>query len=125
MDDGVVPGGGVTLVELAESLKPTNKDPNISAKAILANALYKPFIQLHENAGLDGVAQLLLLLNHKAKMEEEKTGSSKGVGIDVNDSVGNVGHFVPMKERGIIDPTRVAKEAIQNAVSIAGTAMTM
>src|SRR3569833_1147160 len=45
MDDGVVPGGGVTLVELAESLKPTYKDPNISAKAILANALYKPFIQ--------------------------------------------------------------------------------
>ena len=47
--------------------------------------------------------------------------NSKGKGVDVNDP----SKQVDMKAAGVVDPTRVAKEAIQNAVSIAGTAMTM
>ncbi|MBX4191074.1 chaperonin GroEL, partial [Candidatus Saccharibacteria bacterium] len=47
--------------------------------------------------------------------------SKSGKGIDVN----NPTKLVDLKEKGVIDPTRVVKEAIQNAASIAGTAMTM
>jgi chaperonin GroEL len=46
----------------------------------------------------------------------------QGFGVNVSDPGDDV---IEMKEKGIVDPTRVIKEAIQNAVSIAGTAMTM
>ncbi len=120
MSEGVVAGGGVTMVELAESLKVDKSDPAFSGRSLLANALYQPFIQLLENAGKNGEAQLLLLLNHKAKAK-----NSGGVGVDVNDTESNIGHFIDVKAKGIVDPTAVTREAIQNAVSIAGTAMTM
>jgi chaperonin GroEL len=60
-------------------------------------------------------------LNGEAKLEKLLTEAGKGVGFDVN----KPDEFVNLKDAGIIDPTRVVKEAIQNAVSIAGTAMTM
>jgi len=47
--------------------------------------------------------------------------AKKGQGVDVN----NPSRLVDLKTAGVVDPTRVTKEAIQNAVSIAGTSMTM
>lgn len=128
LDEGIVPGGGVTLIELAEWLRAQNTktaNEDVNGAALLANALYQPFIQLLENAGKKGEAQLLLLLNHKAELEKKKKNSSKGIGVNVNNTDGNIGYFVNMKDNGIVDPARVTKEAILNAVSIAGTAMTM
>lgn len=129
LDEGVVTGGGVTMVNLAESLKVDPMDPRFTSNKLLADALYRPFEQLMENAGKNGEAQLLLLINFrkdnikKAKDNEKKEIKNKlqRYGVDVN----NFGKFVDMFESGIIDPTRVTREAIQNAVSIAGTAMTM
>lgn len=116
LDEGIVPGGGVTLLGLAESLKPEGKydpaDPSIVGRALLAEAMYKPFEQLMENAGLNGEAQARLLLAQR---------KNAGEGIDVNEP----GKIIDVKSKGIIDPARVTKEAIQNSVSIAGTAMTM
>ncbi len=113
-----MPGGGVTYLELAEWLKVDRDDPRVTGRVLLANALYKPFEQLMENAGLE--SQTLLLLNHREQLKKAKK-PYQGVGIDLNQP----GRFVQMKANGIVDPSRVVKEAIQNAVSVAGTAMTM
>ncbi len=61
-------------------------------------------------------------LNPDQWLPQIHNSSQKGYGIDVNESNGQL---VDMKEKGIVDPLRVTREAVQNAVSIAGTAMTM
>lgn len=104
--EGIVAGGGVTLVDLSKSVD----DSSVGAK-ILKEALLQPFRQLMLNAGL----------NSEAKLAEVLNSSKKGMGFDVN----HADKLVDMKTAGIIDPAKVTKEAITNAVSIAGTAMTM
>jgi chaperonin GroEL len=129
LDDGIVAGGGVTLVDLAKGLvkdvlpKGTEKGESVEAiasgimvsnpaKTILFSALIQPFMLLMENAGR----------NPHALLEKVLDSNSSGVGYDVNAPHGSP---VDVKVKGIVDPARVTKEAIQNAVSIAGTAMTM
>jgi len=118
--EGVVPGGGVTLINLTESisklqdkhLADTSKSYNLSFDAglgLLAKALEQPFRILMENAAINADE---FLPQVKAK---------SGQGVDVN----NPTKLVDLKSVGVVDPARVTKEAIQNAVSIAGTAMTM
>ncbi|MGB4759482.1 MAG: chaperonin GroEL [Candidatus Saccharimonadales bacterium] len=110
--DGIVPGGGVTLINLtgAVSLKSTD-DPAIAAgKTVLLNALEQPFRIILTNAGLNADEWLPQVRSGKA-----------GQGINVNEP----GKLVDLKAKGVVDPARVTKEAIQNAVSIAGTSMTM
>ncbi|MCA9347499.1 chaperonin GroEL [Candidatus Saccharibacteria bacterium] len=111
MDEGVVAGGGVTLVNLAEGIKFSNKDATEnSGSTILKNALEQPFRILMENSGL----------NADEWLPKVKSGKP-GQGVDVNDPT----KLVDLKANGIVDPARVTREAIQNAVSIAGTGMTM
>jgi len=110
LDEGIVSGGGVTLVNLSQALTVKGSDEHAAGVAILKNSLLEPFKQLMFNAGLNAEAKL-----------EKVLEAGKGIGFDVNDS----DKLVTLKENGIVDPTRVVKEAIQNAVSIAGTAMTM
>ncbi|HZP55221.1 MAG TPA: chaperonin GroEL [Candidatus Saccharimonadales bacterium] len=111
LDDGVVAGGGVTLINLIFSVKPIQGDASVLAgQSILFRALEQPFRILLENAGINPDEWLPQV--RKAK---------PGHGVDVN----NPDTLVDLKVAGIIDPTRVTKEAVQNAVSIAGTAMTM
>lgn len=116
LDEGIVPGGGVTLLNImpnegAAKDFPVGTDLSVIAgEGILFRALQQPFRILMTNAGLN--ADEWLPLVDKAK---------NGHGVDVN----NPGKLVDLKSVGVIDPTRVTKEAIQNAVSIAGTAMTM
>lgn len=118
--EGIVAGGGVTMIELAEKLKVKAKEGKSDPTGLLAKALYQPFIQLMDNAGVNGEAQLLLLLNHKKELKAKKKNDI-GIGINVN----KLGHFVDVKEEGVVDPVAVTRQAIQNAVSIAGTAITM
>lgn len=106
LDEGIVPGGGVTLVNLAKNIK----DDNAGA-TILKNALKAPFIQIMENAGLN--AQALL-----AQVEAAKDGQ----GINVMSPEKGL---VDLKKAGVVDPARVTREAVQNAVSIAATTITM
>lgn len=109
LDEGIVPGGGATLVVLASAIKDDTTTAQGAGASLLKQALLQPFLQLMANAGLNGAALL-------AQVQASKAGQ----GVDVNS-----GKLVDLKTKGIVDPTRVTKEAIQNAVSIAGTAMTM
>lgn len=111
LDEGVVAGGGVTLVNLASSIADDAADAVSAGKLLLKNALVQPFVQLMTNAGLN--AQALL-----AQVQAGKSGQ----GVNVNDPDAGL---QDMKKAGVVDPARVTKEAIQNAASIAGTAMTM
>ncbi|MBI4033818.1 chaperonin GroEL [Candidatus Saccharibacteria bacterium] len=120
LDDGVVPGGGVTLINLSKTIAPSAADWGaddkalgslVAGKGILKSALLEPFKQLMVNGGL----------NAEAKLEKVFESKTDGKGFDVS----SPDKLVDLKEKGIVDPTRVVKEAIQNAVSVAGTAMTM
>lgn len=113
--EGVVPGGGTTLVTLAGALSATSAtsedDAAVAAGVqLLKNALEQPFRILLTNAGLNADEWLPQVRNGKP-----------GQGVDVN----NPGKLVDLKAKGVIDPARVTREAIMNAVSIAGTSMTM
>ena len=111
LSEGVVPGGGVTLINLTASVGSTDADDSVAAgQQLLVKALEKPFRVLLENAGLNPDEWLPQVKKAKA-----------GQGVNVNDPT----KLVDLKASGVVDPARVTKEAIQNAVSIAGTSMTM
>ncbi|MDO4979103.1 MAG: chaperonin GroEL [Candidatus Saccharibacteria bacterium] len=107
LDEGIVPGGGVTLVNVAGSLKSSNEN----ALRIVQNALKAPCLHILENAGLNAQALLSSVENAKP-----------GFGINVMEPEKGL---QDMKKAGVIDPARVTKEAVKNAVSIASTAITM
>jgi chaperonin GroEL len=109
--EGIVAGGGVTLVNISNQIKSEGSDSISAGRQILKNALKQPFLQITENAGLKSEALL-----------SQVEGSKPGFGIDVNHP--ELG-LIDVKKAGVIDPTRVTKEAVQNAVSIASTAATM
>ena len=106
LDEGIVTGGGVTLVNLANQL--TGED---AGTKIVKNALKAPLLHILENAGLN--AQALL-----AAVENAKPGQ----GINVMEPEKGL---QDLKKAGVIDPARVTREAVQNAISIAATAITM
>ena len=110
--EGIVPGGGVTLVNLAGNYKYAgSKDASVAAgEKLLVNALEQPFRILLANSGLNADEWLPQVRKAKA-----------GQGIDVNHPT----ELIDLKKNGVVDPVRVTKEALQNAASIAGTAMTM
>ena len=104
--EGIVTGGGVTLVNLAGKLSGDD-----AGSKIVANALKTPFIHIMENAGLN--AQALL-----AEVEAAKPG------FGVNVMAPEKG-LIDLKKNGVVDPAKVTMEAVKNAVSIAATAITM
>ncbi len=111
--EGIVPGGGVTLVDLSKKLtiEPTKIGSSEEAgHLVLKRALVQPFRELMRNAGLNPDEKLPLVVASKG-----------GQGFDVNSPA----DLVDLKLKGIVDPAKVTREAITNAVSIAGTAMTM
>ena len=109
--EGVVPGGGVTPVDLSKTIAVEGTDSIAAGRQLLKSALVQPFRQLMINAGV----------NADEKLPQVLKAPKSGMGFDVNDAE----ELVNLKAKGIVDPARVTKEAIQNAVSIAATAMTM
>lgn len=105
LSDGVVSGGGATLVYLASLLDSTD-----AGALLLRNALDQPFKILMENSGKNAERFIFDIRESKGL---------KGIDVTHKDIL------IDLKKAGIIDPTRVTREAIKNAVSIAGTAMTM
>jgi chaperonin GroEL len=110
LEEGIVPGGGVTLINLASTIKVTGNDSDSAGAQILIRALEQPFRILLTNSGLNADEWLPQVKNAKP-----------GYGVNVT----NPGKLVDLKANGVVDPTRVTKEALQNAVSIAATASTM
>lgn len=109
--EGIVAGGGVTLVNVAAHIKADGADSVSAGKLILKNALKQPFVQIMKNAGLNSEALL-------AQVEAAKPG--QGVNVMTPEK-----GLIDVKKAGVIDPARVTKEAVQNSVSIASTAATM
>jgi chaperonin GroEL len=102
MKEGIIPGGEIVFLGIDKVLKPKNDDEDYAFR-ILKNALKKPFEKLVENAGFNA-----------GQLQERLSKELKGMGIDVT-----TGEIVNMVEKGIIDPTLVATEAIRNGVSVA------
>ena len=145
LDEGVVPGGGVTPLVLSLSMTQMLKGGIVEAenpqthkkekgkiipsgeilgRRILQGALREPFKQLILNSTGDEEAPVEYLA--VVKEEFEKAGKKpKGFSMGVDVTNIDSGKVFDMKKRGIVDSTRVTKEAIQNSVSIAATAMTM
>ncbi len=111
LSEGIVAGGGVTLVNLSTGISVDGADSVAAGRSILKNALKQPFLQITANAGLNSEALL-------AQVESGKPG----FGVNVMSPEKGL---IDVKKAGVIDPTRVTKEAVQNAVSIASTAATM
>ncbi len=109
VDEGILPGGGVALVNaitLLDSLK-LDGDEAVGVN-ILRRSLEAPLRQLVANAGLEGAIVV-------ERVKHEKPG----VGLDVLTE-----SYRDMFDAGIVDPTKVTRSALQNAVSIAGMLLT-
>ncbi|MBP7832551.1 MAG: chaperonin GroEL [Candidatus Levybacteria bacterium] len=128
LEEGVVPGGGVTLFRARQALVTGSSKLEISKQSnvkqtiefteygsegskILFNALIAPIVGILENAGVDKVKTRKILLELSTK--------SLNTGFDVMAM-----KEVDMIESGIIDPAKVSRLALQNAVSIAGMILT-
>lgn len=106
LEEGVVAGGGSTLVHIANKLEPKVVG---AGEQLLINALVQPFRTLLSNSGLNPDRWL-----------DEVAKAPYGHGINVMD-----GNMVDLRANGVIDPAKVTKQAVLSSVSIAGTAMTM
>jgi chaperonin GroEL len=111
IEEGILPGGGTALIrcipavkELAETLQGDQK----TGADIIAKVLKKPLQQIADNAGQEGVIVV---------QQVEKMGSTGGY-----DALN--GEYVDMFEKGIIDPTKVTRSAIENACSVSGLLLT-
>ena len=110
LEEGIVPGGGVTLLALVETLNKTKADDQDEQTGIniVKRALEEPLRTIAENAGLEG----------SVVVEKVREGK-KGFGLDARN-----GEYVDMVKTGIVDPAKVTRFALQNAASIAGLILT-
>ena len=111
VEEGVLPGGGVALLRASESLKKvrTANDDQKTGVEIVRKALQAPARQIATNAGEDGSVIVGKILEN----------SSYAFGFDAQG-----GDYVDMVKKGIIDPTKVVRQALQGASSVAGLLIT-
>ena len=109
VEEGIVAGGGTVLLNIIPALEAfkLEGDEQIGVNIIL-KALEEPTRQIVSNAGYEG-SIIVEQLKHK----------EKGIGFDAEK-----GEYVDMVKKGIIDPTKVTRSALQNAASIAGMVLT-
>ena len=111
LEEGILPGGGIALLNAAMELSFIDNDPSELAIGydIIVNACERPFFKILENAGLNQ--------DHITKIEEDiKEEGDKWFGYNPR-----IDKVVNMFEAGIIDPTKVTRLALENAASVAGT----
>ena len=112
IEEGIIPGGGVTLVQAVKALEKNGVDALTEAEQvgykIVKRALEEPIRQIATNAGLDGS-----IVVERAKHE------ARGSGFDAAKMV-----WTDLMGAGIIDPAKVTRSALQNASSIAGLLLT-
>ena len=111
VEEGIVPGGGVTLLYAArvlDKLLPMNRD-RTAGIAILRKALLAPVRQIVENSGEDGIVVA-------GRLQDQR---NTDYGFDAQ-----AGEYVDMMAAGIIDPAKVVRVALQDATSIAGLLLT-
>ena len=110
VEEGIVPGGGVALINAISALDEVKMDypDEQTGVNILRAALEMPMRKISENAGQDGAG----ILDTVRRIQKEKNNDR--IGYDVLQS-----DFMDMVEAGIIDPAKVTKGALSNAASIA------
>ena len=109
LEEGIVPGGGVALLNTAKAIKVDELEGDDRTGAqIVTRALEEPIRQLADNAGLEG----------SLVVDKIRTGT-KGHGLNVE-----TGEYEDLVKAGIIDPTMVTRSALQNAASIAKNILT-
>jgi chaperonin GroEL len=115
VEEGIVPGGGVALLNALEATKDAKADGTDENTGIniVRRALEMPMRMIAENAGEDGA----VVVEAVRRMHKEK--NNKNWGYDVLTS-----EYVDMVKQGIIDPAKVTKGALQNAASIAAMILT-
>ncbi len=112
VEEGIVPGGGIALLNVLPSVRAELNNYAGDAKTgvqIVLRALEEPIRQIAANAGIDG----------SVIVENIKNAQKPGYGYDALK-----GEYVDMIERGIIDPTKVTRSALQNAASVAAMVLT-
>jgi len=109
VEEGIVPGGGLALIRARQALdKLKLKGDDATAVDILKGALEAPMKLIAENTGVSGDVILAQSLENEGDM-----------GYDAE-----VGDFTPLLERGIMDPAKVTRAAIENAASVAAMVLT-
>ena len=110
IEEGILPGGGVALLRASEVLNDLKlKGDEAMGVDIVKKALSAPAKQIFKNAGLEGSVVVRKILESK----------DKSYGYDAEKET-----YCNLMEAGVIDPTKVARCALQNAVSIAGILLT-
>ncbi|HLC05778.1 MAG TPA: chaperonin GroEL [Anaerolineales bacterium] len=115
VEEGIVPGGGVALINARDSIKDMkmdDEDANVGVN-VVRRALEVPMRKISENAGQDGA----VVMETVRRTQVEK--KNKNIGYDVLS-----GEYVDMVKSGIIDPAKVTKGALENAASIAAMILT-
>ena len=110
VEEGIVPGGGVALVRASrglESLGDIPADEQVGVN-IIRHSLEQPLKLIVENAGFEGA----VVLNQVKQQADD-------YGYDAD-----IGEYGPMMERGIVDPVKVTRSALQNAASVAAMVLT-
>ncbi len=109
VEEGIVSGGGVTLLAAAATLANTTATGDeLTGTNIVRRALEEPLRQIAENAGLEG-----------SVIVEKVRGAAAGFGLNAA-----TGEMVDMVKAGIVDPAKVTRSTLQNAASIAGLVLT-
>jgi chaperonin GroEL len=109
LEEGIVPGGGVALLNAVSSVQlDTLEGDERTGAAIIVRALEEPLRQLAYNAGLEG-----------SVVVDQVRRAKKGQGLNVD-----TGEIEDLVAKGIIDPTMVTRSALQNAASIAKNILT-
>ena len=112
VEEGIVAGGGVAYVNVIDdvaSLLSTVEGDEKTGVQIVVKALESPLRQIAENAGFEG----------SVVIDKIKSSGKKGYGFNAYTE-----EYVDMIETGIVDPTKVARSALQNAASVAATVLT-
>jgi len=110
LEEGIIPGGGSALLSARSNITYSDdvKDININlGKKIVYEACSKPFYQILKNAGYSD--------NDIYKYNNKLDTKDPWLGFDIKSE-----NIVNMKDKGIIDPTRVSRVALENAASVAG-----
>jgi len=109
VEEGIVPGGGVTMLHAAEAVRKLNLDKEEKVGAeIIANCLSEPSRIIASNAGKEGAVIV-------ERLKKEKANIGYNAATD---------EFMDMINAGIVDPTKVARSSLQNAASIAALLLT-
>lgn len=106
--EGIVPGGGLALLRVMDAIEPAEglcKGDEQTGFRMLVRALEAPTRQIAENSGVDGG----VVIDHMRR-------STGNTGFDAS-----TGEYIDLIEAGILDPTKVTRVALENAVSVAST----